>query len=122
MGCFDDFEAAKAQYPVTSRDHSADNSAVQLQAELDAHLVSIGRGHTEASTSSVDYSIDHWAVESAQSLPHVTWAPMDRFPNRSVKQTQWIHGHGYIRYDDAMILRPLGVTTRQLEFARRRLA
>ena len=97
---------------------NTDDANNQLQAELDAHNASLEL----EPANGADYSISHWVLKSTKTLPKITWAPMDKFPSRQVMQTRRTYGHGYVRYDEAMILRPQRVTTQQLESTRRRLA
>lgn len=106
----------------SSTNHITNNAANQLQAELDAHVMSTKKQHTVASVAEIDYSIDHWSLQSTQTLPPVTWAPMDKFSSRSAHSTGKIQGHGYVRYDEGMILRPLTITYQQLEHSKRQLS
>ena len=100
----------------------ANNASSQLQAELNAHVVSIEQQQTIAPAAHVGYSTDHWLLESTQTLPHVTWAPMDKFSTSPAQRTGRIHGHSYVRYDEAMILRPLTTTYQQLDRTKLQLA
>lgn len=105
-----------------STDLITNNASSHLQAELNAHVVSIEQQQAIASVAHIDYSIDHWSLESTQTLPHVTWAPIDKFSTRPAQRTGRVHGHGYVRYDEAMILRPLTTTYQQLDHTKRQLA
>jgi len=122
MSIFDYFRVTKAQTHTPTPEHTADGAGDQMQRELDAYLALKEQESVARSAEYTDNSFDQWALESTQTLPAVTWAPMDRFQNRTPKQTQRTYGHGYVRYDEAMILRPRGVTRQQLEFTRRQLA
>lgn len=122
MGIFDYFQQAKPQDQIPSTDLVADDASNQLQAELDAHLTVVESEHTAASAAQLDYSIDHWVLESTQTLPQVTWAPADEFPSAPSTQTQRTYGCRYVRSDEAMILRPLTITSQQLDSTGRQLA
>lgn len=122
MSIFDYFRVAKAQTLTPTPDYTADSAGDQMQRELDAYLALTEQESVARSTEYTDNSFDQWVLESTQTLPAVTWAPMDRFPSRTPKQIQRAYGHGYVRHDEVMILRPRGVTTQQLEFTRRQLA
>jgi len=133
MDIYNCLRASKPRYPSDTLQLQAEldahlvcigqpSDSLQLQVELNAHVVLIEQQHTATSAPEIDYSVDHWSLESTQTLPPVTWAPMDKFSSRSAHSTGRVQGHGYVRYDEAMILRPLTITYQQLEHSKRQLS
>jgi len=122
MSIFDYFRVTKAQTLTPTPNYAAEYARDQIQRESDAYLASKEQENGARSVESTDNSFDQWVLESTQTLPAVVWAPMDKFPSRPAKQTKRICGHGYFRYDEAMILRPRSVTMQQLESTGRRFA